>query len=105
MKTTPEMVIVIRQYQEVSDQQIAGMERYVNGLMLTLSQGQFDALISLGLQIGSTKLGNTAMVRYPKSDITKAFVRWGKKTGASARRKMELYRWRGAAPCYIQPEV
>ena len=78
-------------------------EKYVNGLKLNLTQGQFDALVDFAYNLGTGNLGTSTLlgkIRMKASDeeIQAQFRRWvyaGGKVlpGLVKRREWEAQRW------------
>lgn len=78
-------------------------EKYVNGLKLNLTQGQFDALVDFAYNLGTRNLGTSTLlgkIRMKASDeeIQAQFRRWvyaGGKVlpGLVKRREWEAQRW------------
>ncbi len=79
------------------------VERYVDGLKLHLTQGQFDALVDFAFNLGTGALGRSSLLqkvllKTPTADIQAEFRKWvyagGKKLpGLVKRREWEANRW------------
>lgn len=79
------------------------VEKSINDLGLTLTQGQFDALVSFCFNLGRTKLLNSTLFvkildHAPDDEIATQFRRWvyggGKKlNGLVKRREWEVQSW------------
>ena len=59
------------------------VENAINALAISLSQNQFDALVSLGFNIGANALLNSTLIKKAKADpdddtIADEFLRWNK---------------------------
>lgn len=98
MKTTAEMIRVILQYNPELSAQITKTERYINGIAQNLTQGQFNALVSLGTCISSHALGRSRLLQTPQNITGKDFWIWAERTGDPARRFMEMRVFFGKAP-------
>ena len=80
------------------------VEKSINDLGLTLTQGQFDALVSFCFNLGRTKLLNSTLFvkildHAPDDEIATQFRRWvyggGKKlNGLVKRREWEVQQWK-----------
>ena len=80
------------------------VEKSVNDLGLTLTQGQFDALVDFCFNLGRTKLLNSTLFvkildHAPDDEIAAQFRRWvyggGKKlNGLVKRREWEVQQWK-----------
>lgn len=78
-------------------------EKYVNGLKLNLTQGQFDALVDFAYNLGTGNLGTSTLLekirmKASNEDIQAQFRRWvyaGGKVmpGLVKRREWEAQRW------------
>lgn len=78
-------------------------EKYVNGLKLNLTQGQFDALVDFAYNLGTGNLGSSTLLekirmKASNEDIQAQFRRWvyaGEKVmpGLVKRREWEAQRW------------
>lgn len=78
-------------------------EKYVNGLKLNLTQGQFDALVDFAYNLGTGNLGSSTLLekirmKASNEDIQAQFRRWvyaGGKVmpGLVKRREWEAQRW------------
>ena len=94
---------------ELLAQDIAPVENLLNGLGVTFTQGQFDALLSFILNIGITNFKKSTMLMHiragaPAERIAGEFLRWvfitreGKKVqsnGLTARRRAERRQFLG----------
>lgn len=79
------------------------VERYVSGLGLRLTQGQFDALVSFAFNLGTGALGRSTLLQKIRSGssvsvIQAEFRKWvyadGKKlSGLVRRREWESRKW------------
>lgn len=75
------------------------VEAAINALAISLSQNQFDALVSLGFNIGANALLNSTLIKKAKTNpddatIADEFLRWNKVgntviNGLTRRRKAE----------------
>lgn len=75
------------------------VEAVINALAISLSQNQFDALVSLGFNIGANALLNSTLIKKAKTNpddatIADEFLRWNKVgntvvNGLTRRRKAE----------------
>lgn len=80
-------------------------ERYVDGLALHLTQGQFDALVSFAFNLGANALGRSTLLQKIRAgastDVIQAeFRKWvyagGRKLpGLVRRREWEAQKWAG----------
>ena len=95
---------------ELLAQDIAPVENLLNGLGVTFTQGQFDALLSFILNIGITNFKKSTMLMHiragaPAERIAGEFLRWvfitgpdGRKiqhSGLTARRRAERRQFLG----------
>lgn len=94
---------------ELLAQDIAPVENLLNGLGVTFTQGQFDALLSFILNIGITNFKRSTMLMHiragaPAERIAGEFLRWvfitrdGRKVqsnGLTARRRAERRQFLG----------
>lgn len=86
-KTAKEgMVITEAEAEALLRQDLTGFENYVNRLKFTLTQQQFDALVSFIFNIGSGNFQKSTVYRLMKSnvndpDIYEAWQRWNKAGG------------------------
>lgn len=84
-------------------QDLSKASRYVNGLQVCKTQGQFDALVDFCYNLGTGRLAGSTLLKYiragkPTSVIQEQFRRWvysgGKKLdGLVKRRNWEAKRW------------
>lgn len=99
----PGQVITEKQAESLLRGDLLGSEKYVNGLGLSFSQGQFDALVDFVYNLGTGSLGRSTLLKKicakaPTSEIQNEFKRWvyagGKKLpGLVKRRAWEAQRW------------
>lgn len=96
-------VITEKQAESLLRGDLLGSEKYVNGLGLSFSQGQFDALVDFAYNLGTGSLSRSTLLKKiltkaPTSEIQDEFKRWvyagGKKLpGLVKRRAWEAQRW------------
>lgn len=96
-------VITEKQAESLLRGDLLGSEKYVNGLGLSFSQGQFDALVDFVYNLGTGSLSRSTLLKKicakaPISEIQNEFKRWvyagGKKLpGLVKRRAWEAQRW------------
>ena len=82
---------------------VLAVEQFLNGLNITLKQGQFDALVDFCFNLGQQKLLNSTLlakisVHATGNEIAAQFRRWvyggGKKlNGLVKRREWEVAQW------------
>lgn len=100
MKATAEMINVILQYNPELSTQIEKTERYLNGTAVELTQGQFNALVSLGTCVSARALGRARLLWSPHTATGKDFWVWAERTGDPARRFMEMRVFFGGPPTF-----
>lgn len=95
----PGMVITLDRSDELLRSDLARFESAVSGLLrVPVSQGQFDALVSLAFNVGSGAVGKSTLLRLlnagDKAGAADEFLRWNKAggkvlPGLTARRAAE----------------
>ena len=96
-------IITEKQAESLLRGDLLSSEEFVNNLGLSLSQGQFDALVDFAYNLGTGSLSRSTLLKKiltkaPTSEIQNEFKRWvyagGKKLpGLVKRRTWEAQRW------------
>lgn len=96
-------IITKKQAESLFRGDLLSSEEFVNNLGLSLSQGQFDALVDFAYNLGTGSLSRSTLLKKiltkaPTSEIQDEFKRWvyadGKKLkGLVKRRAWEAQRW------------
>lgn len=96
-------IITKKQAESLFRGDLLSSEEFVNNLGLSLSQGQFDALVDFAYNLGTGSLSRSTLLKKiltkaPTSEIQDEFKRWvyadGKKLkGLVKRREWEARRW------------
>ena len=99
----PGMVITQQQADTLLRGDLLPCEKYVNSLGLSLTQGQFDALVDFCFNLGADALGRSTLLKKiiakaPAKDIRDEFAKWvhakGKRLpGLVKRREWEASHW------------
>lgn len=97
------MIITKEEAEKRLRDDLSTAERYVNGLKVCKTQGQFDALVDFAFNVGCGRLKTSTLLKYiregkPVSEIQKQFLRWNKSggvvlTGLTKRRQWEAQRY------------
>lgn len=97
------MIITKEEAEKRLRDDLSTAERYVNGLKVCKTQGQFDALVDFAFNVGCGRLKTSTLLKYiregkPVSEIQKQFLRWNKSggvvlTGLTKRRQWEANRY------------
>lgn len=105
------MAITQKQADEMLKDDIAPIEKTLNGMGINFRQGQFDALCSWIFNLGQGKFNSSTMKRYivakkADMDITDQMVKWhnagGKPLlGLKRRRCAEANMWLGREVYYV----
>lgn len=97
------MIITKEEAEKRLRDDLSTAERYVNGLNVCKTQGQFDALVDFAFNVGCGRLKTSTLLKYiregkPVSEIQKQFLRWNKSggvvlAGLTKRRQWEASRY------------